>query len=467
MYTYVLDATANCPQDSARLTINLIGAADAGCDATAAFCSDSPPASLFPYLGCSPQAGGTWRGPAGVDNGIYDPNTEPAGSYWYKVSTSAPCQADSARVIVTRNQRPNPGNGGTLTTCDNTNTVYSLVNYLGGGPDLGGTWSGPPAHPGFYIPTSDAPGVFTYTVNGIAPCAPRSAQVQVIENVHANAGNDVTLTVCTSDPDLNMTNTLTGNPNAGGQWYAPGNIATDGILDIGNEPCGTYKYKVTGVAPCVSDSAFLTINCTQQADAGLSTANVICPTGDPFLLIDLLGGTPDNTGTWTAPNGQAHVPFFDPETDAPGTYKYRVQATSPCSSDSAYVTIQFSTQPTAGSGGATSACTSETHVDLFLAMPGSPTPGGSWLGSGQTNGILDASALQPGQYCFSYIVNGNGTCQGDTAQLCVTVTNALFAGNDNSGQVCVGGGQDLLTFLLGAQPGGIMRDLDHTNALTG
>lgn len=467
VYTYVLDATANCPQDSAKLTITLNGEADAGCDATAAFCSDSPSASLFPYLGCSPQNGGTWRGPAGVDNGIYDPASEPAGSYWYKVSASSPCLADSARVIVTRNQRPNPGNSGTLTTCDNMNTVYSLINYLSGGPDPGGTWSGPPAHPGFYIPTTDAPGVFTYTVNGMSPCAPRTAQVQVIENVHANAGNDVTLTVCTSDPDLNMLNALTGSPNPGGQWYAAGNVPTDGILDIGNEPCGTYKYKVTGVQPCVSDSAFLTVNCTQQADAGLSTANVICPTGDPFLLIDLLGGTPDNTGSWTAPNGQGHLPFFDPETDVAGTYKYVVQGTSPCSSDSAYVTIQFSTQPSAGDGGATSACTSETAVDLLQAMPGSPTPGGTWLGSGQTNGIMNPSLLQPGIYCFSYIVNGNGTCQGDTAQLCVTVTNALFAGNDNTGQVCVGGGVDLLTFLPGAQLGGIMRDLDGTNALSG
>ncbi len=465
-FRYVVNANGACAPDTAKLTISLKAAANAGADGSLPFCFTGASQPLFPAL-AGAQTGGTWRGPAGTHNGILIPSQDPPGNYWYKVTASAPCLADSAKVTVTINQPPNAGAGGSLLTCGNQAAVFTLLNYMTGSPSPGGTWSGPPGNPGFYIPINNDQGVFTYTVQGVSPCPSASAQVQVIENQPVNAGNDASRTVCTSEDEFQLFNLLTGSPTFGGQWYGPGNVVMDGFFDPGVDACATYKYKVNGSTPCPSDSSLVTITCNEAADAGISTANVLCPEGAAFLLLDLLGGSPDDDGDWFGPGGASHPSFFDPEVDPAGNYKYVVSGSFPCSNDSAYVNIQFATQPNAGTNGSTSACMSETAVNLFNALGGSPTPGGHWTGADQVNGIFDPSQSTAGQHLFTYIVDGNGTCSGDTAQVLVTVTNALFAGPDVDAQVCLGSNQDLLALLTGAQPGGIMRDLDLTGALIG
>ncbi len=65
---------------------------------------------------------------------------------------------------------PDAGTDGTLNACTNS-TTNSLFAQLGGTPDTGGSWSGPSTViGGNYDATTMDPGVYTYTVDAVAPC---------------------------------------------------------------------------------------------------------------------------------------------------------------------------------------------------------------------------------------------------------------------------------------------------------
>ncbi|MFN6116465.1 MAG: hypothetical protein ACK46C_11360, partial [Flavobacteriales bacterium] len=115
----------------------------------------------------------------------------------------------------------NAGTNGSVTVCDGGAAV-SLFAQLGGTPDAGGTWSGPsPVAGGNYDPTTMAPGVYTYTVTGVAPCVSSSATVTVTENAGTNAGTNGSVTVCDGGAAVDLFAQLGGTPHAGGTWSGP------------------------------------------------------------------------------------------------------------------------------------------------------------------------------------------------------------------------------------------------------
>jgi gliding motility-associated-like protein len=465
VYTYVVEGESPCANDTSRLTITLYPQVDAGENGTASFCSNSADAPLFPFLTGTPQSGGTWRKPNGqVHSGIFQPGIDPAGAYRYKRTATSPCLSDSAVVIVTVNQLPVAGISGLRVACGNEN-AFSLINSLGGNPSPNGSWSGPPGSPGVYIPSNNAPGVFFYTVQGFAPCPNSVSSVTVQENPPAVAGTDAFVSVCTSDDDRPLFAALGGSPNTGGNWSGPTGQPFDGVFDPGVDPAGLHTYVVTGLAPCANDTARVQVFTSQALDAGISTALLICNTSDPLVLVDLLGGDPDLTGSWSFPLGTVHGPFFDPQVDPSGTYFHIIAGDAPCQPDTSSVTITLVSAPNAGDDGVLSACVSDCSVDLVTGLQGSPQANGTWIGP-QQNGIFNACAVQPGIYSFTYVVIGNGSCDPDSAVVSVTVANALDAGNSGTASVCQGSVVDLLSLLSGTpQPGGVWVDLENTGAI--
>ncbi|MGH1386626.1 hypothetical protein, partial [Kordia sp.] len=78
-----------------------------------------------------------------------------------------------------------------------------------GMPDTGGIWS--PAltsGTGIFDPTTDASGIYTYTINnGI--CGDVSAQVNVTVFSELSAGTNGVLEICTNDASVDLFDSLT------------------------------------------------------------------------------------------------------------------------------------------------------------------------------------------------------------------------------------------------------------------
>ncbi len=169
-----------------------------------------------------------------------------AGVYTYTVNGVAPCANATATVTVTENAAPNAGTNGSLTLCSNGAAV-GLITGLGGVPAAGGAWGGPsPVVGGNYDPATMTAGVYTYTVNGVAPCANATATVTVTENAATNAGTNGTLTLCSSDASTSLFAQLGGTPQAGGTWSGPSPVV-GGNYDPATMTAGVYTYTVNGL----------------------------------------------------------------------------------------------------------------------------------------------------------------------------------------------------------------------------
>lgn len=473
LYTYSVAGTSPCAVATATVTVNVSPAPRAGVNANAILCSNNDPTALFPYLGPTAQVGGTWSGPGlPTHSGLFQPGSDPPGVYTYLVNGITPCAHAQATVTVSLNQVPNAGNNGFRTICS-TDPPFALRDVLVGLPDNGGVWTITGTSTlvsDIYTPANfPAGGVhgYTYTVNGLSPCASASAQVTIIQNVRANAGTDGTITVCTDAGPVDLFGLLGGGPDGGGTWYN-GSWSPVGPLFVpGDHAAGDhiYRYLVQGDTPCVNDTAKVTVTLRRRPVAGFSTAPMICADATAFALVGLLGGTPDLNGTWVYQPAvgppMPHSGFYDPLQNGSGAYVYTVLGESPCANSTATVQLTVVPAPNAGTNGAMSVCVSETSVTLFSGLGGNPQTGGSWTGpvppAALVNGVFNPSLVGVGEYAFVYTRSGSGPCMPASATVTVTVTGTLDAGQDATTEAC--STQNLLDLfpLLGGtpQPGGV------------
>ena len=251
------------------------------------------------------------------------------GDYTYTVTGIAPCPNASATITITESLAADAGSNGTLGICS-TNGPVSLFAQLGGTPQAGGAWSGASAVVGgAYDPATMDPGVYTYTVLGIAPCPNSSATVVVNEPVAPVAGLDGSVAICSIDPPTSLFAQLGGTPEQGGTWAGP-SVVIDGAYDPAVMTEGIYTYTVFGEAPCPNASASVMVEEMTQPDAGPDGSFTVCSTDGIQDLMEVVG-VPG--GTWTDPLGIAFTGSFDPAIGSTGTYTYTIPGMLPCSAD--------------------------------------------------------------------------------------------------------------------------------------
>ncbi|MBL0128207.1 MAG: hypothetical protein IPP83_12300 [Flavobacteriales bacterium] len=73
VYTYTVNGTAPCPNESATVTVTINTPPIPGTPGVITLCSTDAAASLFAQLGGAPQAGGAWSGPSPVVGGMITP----------------------------------------------------------------------------------------------------------------------------------------------------------------------------------------------------------------------------------------------------------------------------------------------------------------------------------------------------------------------------------------------------------
>ncbi|MCB0793708.1 MAG: gliding motility-associated C-terminal domain-containing protein, partial [Flavobacteriales bacterium] len=192
----------------------------------------------------------------------------------------------------------------------------------------------------------------------------------------------------------------------------------------------------------------------------------------PVQLISLLGGSPDQQGSWWDENGNSYPDMFIPDTASTGTFIYVVPGAGGCGNDTAEVFIELFQAPNAGVGGAIAVCATDDAVNLFDALGGTPDPGGTWddidATGALTDSIFDATAVALGTYEFDYELPANGTCPPASATLLVTVGLGASAGVGGNDTVCGGVVHDLFGS-LGGNPdlGGVWSDDLGTGSLNG
>jgi gliding motility-associated-like protein len=410
---------------------------DSGSNGVLELCDNdtNSPIDLFTILGGTPDSGGTWSPPLNSGTGVFNPNIDPDGVYTYTVSSSSVCPDESSTVTVTTFEGPDAGTNGSLVICSNNGTI-DLFSSLGGTPDTGGTWT--PAlnsTTGIFNPLIDPPGIYTYTVSGVAPCSAVSATVQVSVSQFNNAGEDGSIEICDSIGVIDLFNSLEGTPDTGGTWSPILNSGT-GVFDPTIDPQGTYTYSFPGDSVCPPSSATVTVIVNQLPDAGQDASIELCSNETNLLdLFNILGGSPDAGGVWS-PNLTSGTGVFDPQQDAAGIYTYTLAGTSPCPDVSATVEVIIIEEPNAGISSTIDICDNNGTINLFESLGGTPDTGGTWspaLNSG-TN-IFDP--LIDGEGTYTYTVTGTTPCADASASVTISVTPFLDAGLNGTLTICI------------------------------
>ena len=490
-FTYVVAGAAPCVNDSATVVITVTSQPDAGVGTALTACTDNSPTDLFGNLGGAPNANGAWLdddASGALNNGFFDPSVVPAGTYnfTYVVVGIGACLNDSATISIAVTEAPDAGGSSAATVCIAENAV-DLFSLLGGTPDAGGVWNDDDATGAMAGGIFDATAVtvgtydFTYLLSGSGPCAGAQATVTVTVVTGADAGGNGATTICNDIVAFDLFTQLSGTPNPGGTWLDLDNTGavTNGIFDATQVAGGTYNftYIANSLGVCPDDSADVTITVNDAPDAGSNGAIPVCQGNNNVDLFSALLGTPDAGGTWLDDDATGFLTggIFDASTIATGTYSftYVMVGTPPCVNDSATVNVIVTPGPNAGVDGTLDACSSESLVDLFTGLGGTPNPGGAWLDDDATGGLnggfFNAGVITTaGTFDFTYVVSVPG-CDADSSTVSVTVTIAPDAGGDSTITICNSvNNLDLFTALTGTPDlGGTWVDDDATGALTG
>lgn len=333
-YSYTVQGNAPCSSAVATVCIFVVEPIDLGPNTTLTFCSIGDPVDLNALY----PPGGSWTSPAGPHNGIFIPGVDPIGMYTYTLVGDAPCPAGMVSLFLTAIIGPDAGISSSTTLCSDS-APFTLFAQLGGSPQLGGIWTDPVGQPanGIFVPGTSAPGCYTYTILGSAPCQSATATVCVQVVQAPNAGSDTIIVVCSSGPPENLFLILAGNPQIGGAWSGPSSII-DGFFNPMNMSSGVYCYILSG-AGCPNAEACVTVIKNLAPNAGTDTSATLCSNAAPSTLSDYLGTFAQPTGAWTDPNGDPHSGIFVPAISQEGCYQYVVFGNTPCINDTAMVCV--------------------------------------------------------------------------------------------------------------------------------
>ena len=397
-YKYTVQGVPPCGEESATVTVTINPEAQPGTDAELKICINSASVDLSESLGTH-QPGGTWSPALASGTGLFNPAIDTAGVYTYDVSGITPCGNTTAKVTVTVIPLPNAGTNGSLTLCGN-DAPHDLFDSLNGNPERGGTWSpNLTSTNGFFDPTKDAAGIYTYTVQGASPCGEVSATVTVTINPEAQPGTDNQLNVCFDSAPVDLSVSL-GAHQAGGTW-SPALSGGSGMFNPALDPPGIYTYSISEMTSCGNNSAKITVTIDQILNAGTNGQLEICSNDTPQDLFDSLEGAPDEGGTWSY-NSTPHSGNFDPTKDNAGAYTYTVN--NACGTDSAVITVAVIPQPNS-TGLTLSANTICLDDALDVNLSG-------------------ATQLANGNYNLSYALSGANTTEQ-------TITVNITNGNAN------------------------------------
>lgn len=447
IYTYTILSNSTCPDSFSVLNLTVETAAFAGDDAIVSICDNDAPFDLRTLLGGNPDLNGFWTPALASGTNTFIPSIDSSGVYTYTVIGNASCGNDSATIQMTISEAPDAGISTNVTICFNDLPI-DLFETLNGNPDLGGIWTPNLSNPGFFDPTMDTPGVYTYTLQGEGNCEDTQATVNVQIEPNPNAGLDSSITICESNTPFNLLALMNGNPDLGGFWTPALNSGSN-VFNPQIDNAGVYTYTVSGLLNCIDDTAQMVVTINPVLDAGLNNQIILCQTDAPINLFDALNGTPDVGGIWSPE--LTNPGFFDPSLDISGVYSYTISGNGICPDVFASVLVEVVLPPNAGEDGSITVCSDDLSFDLTTVLGGDPDTNGIWspsLSSGTSifNPLLDTSGI------YTYSVTASNSCGQDQSQVAVVVNQAPNSGEETVITICEGNAPINLTDALLGNP---------------
>jgi gliding motility-associated-like protein len=295
-----------------------------------------------------------------------------------------------------------------------------------------------------------------------------------------DAGRDTTIYVCQTETSIDLFDNLAGIKDAGGTWNdgdATGALSGD-VFNPSLVALGTYDftYSVALTGGCTGfDEATITVVVGDMVEAGQGKSMLVCSSPNPINLMDSLSGNLTNSGDWVdADNSESLLDSLFYPGGLGGIYTvYFITGVGGCIQDTATFTIQVTDDPSAGSFGTTTICSTSGTINLFDFLQGSADHFGVWQdtpGTGAlTDSILDPSGLTDGDYAFVYEVAPGGTCNTDTASVRIQVQTPPSVGSGTSFSLCSSTDWFVLTDSLSATTttGGTWSSVDAPAQLQG
>ncbi|MBK7752733.1 MAG: T9SS type A sorting domain-containing protein [Flavobacteriales bacterium] len=252
---------------------------------------------------------GQGGGPASFSQPIPPVGPYPAG--WYSIVTNMIMNGNlvdthTINKTIYFGVDPFAGLFGSDTICTDA-SGFDLLGVLNGSPDPDGVWTGPQNqnHSGTFLPGTDPSGLYTYTINTLAPCTTAVQQVSIVYFPQVNdAGVADTLALCDDGPPIMLFQILGGTPDTGGQWSYNG-LPHDQFFVPGSDQEGVYTYSLSGTLPCAMVNSTATVFVEPPLSAGTGNIVTICDDETTFFLFDGITGVPDTTGTWYDPGNVA------------------------------------------------------------------------------------------------------------------------------------------------------------------
>ncbi|QBZ98926.1 T9SS type B sorting domain-containing protein [Flavobacterium sangjuense] len=304
-FTYTVNGTAPCINDTSLATVTINPQPNAGVDGGTVVCETSTTAVDLFSLISGEQTGGVWTqtsGTGGTFNGVAGTYTPAVGAttstFTYTLIGTAPCINDSSLATITINPQPIAGTDGGTTICENNAALINLYTLITG-EQAGGTWTRTTgtggtfnAAAGTFVPALGVTtSTFTYTLTGTAPCINVSSIATVTINPLPTATIFGTTTVCLNDPSPQIIFTGANGTAPYTFTYSINTVVQPPVsttsgnsvsVNVPTTPQGTYTYALVSVqdaaAPACSQaqtgSAVVTVNTAPIINT--PTAYVVC-----------------------------------------------------------------------------------------------------------------------------------------------------------------------------------------------
>ncbi len=445
--------------DSAELTvtINDVEEANAGSETTLTFCSSKGELDLTEYLNEDANQSGYFEE---LNNNMFNPSEAGVGTFTftYTVDESINCvtgQDSATYTVEVIEGDANAGGDVALQYCiteveDMTEAeVLELFNsLLGEDVNEGGEFS--PSLEILIAQFVENPiGTFstTYTV-GEGQCS-GSAELSITVNdvEEANAGSDTTLTFCSTEGELDLTEYLNEDANQSGYFEELEN----NMFNPSEAGVGTFSftYTVDASTGCVEgeDSATYTLEVIQGANAGSDKQRILCSdqvdnlfnTGASVrrFYLNLLDENVSRTGYFDPPLSELTTRYVNEEQTGDFTTFYFLGEGECVDSAELTVTINDVEEANAGSETTLTFCSSEGELNLTEYLNADANQSGNF--EELENNMFNPSEAGVGTFTFTYTVDESINCvtgQDSAVYTIEVIEGDANAGGDNSTEVC-------------------------------